>query len=423
MYWNKLSVQEIKNKIITSLNKNVNYEKNVVFGIPGTYLDEKIFYKDATFLNEAPFLQTLIANPNHIGCHTLNNINTEPYFSGTQEIEKEVIKICSEEIFKSDKDEIDGYIASGGTEANIQAIWVYRNYFIEEYGISPNEITVVYSEDSHYSMLKACNMLFLNPCDLEVNEDTRQINLLSLKQKVNSSIKNGTKAFIVVQNMATTLFGSIDDIDTITDFFDNKSLIYKLHIDAAFGGFVIPFKEEKDNYSFKNLKISSFTLDGHKMLQTPYGTGIFLIRKNMLKYVKNNNAKYVKGNDFTICGSRSGANAISIWMTLVAHGSKGWKSNILELLKRTDHICKNLDHLGVNYYRNKLVNIVTIKATSISSKLAKKYGLVPDNNDGEVSWWKIVVMKHVTYSLIDKFLDEYRIEISKKNELKSFLLE
>ena len=223
--------------------------------------------------------------------------------------------------------------------------------------------------------------------------------------------------------MATTLFGSIDDIDSVTTFFEKKKLIFKLHVDAAFGGFVVPFSEKIKNYSFKNKHIGSFTLDGHKMLQTPYGTGIFLIRKNMLKYVENEQAKYVKGNDFTICGSRSGANAVAIWMTLVTHGSKGWKSNILELLKRTDHICDNLDHLGVNYYRNKLVNIVTIKATSISSKLAKKYGLAPDNTDGEVSWWKIVIMKHVTYSLIDKFLDEYRIEISKKNELKSFLLE
>ena len=26
----------------------------------------------------------------------------------------------------------DGYVASGGTEANMQAIWVYRNFFVKE---------------------------------------------------------------------------------------------------------------------------------------------------------------------------------------------------------------------------------------------------------------------------------------------------
>ncbi len=173
---------------------------------------------------------------------------------------------------------------------------------------------MVYSEDSHYSMLKACNMLFLKPCVVSVNEDSRKINLMSLKQEVSLSIDNGAKAFIVVQNMATTLFGSIDDVDIVTSFFEQKKLIFKLHVDAAFGGFLVPFSDNIKNYSFKNRYVSSVTLDGHKMLQTPYGTGVFLIRKGLLKYVKNEQAKYVKGNDYTICGSRSGANAVAIWI-------------------------------------------------------------------------------------------------------------
>ncbi len=44
---------------------------------------------------------------------------------------------------KGDSGEQDGYVASGGTEANIQAIWIYRNYFIKDgirysHTINPN---------------------------------------------------------------------------------------------------------------------------------------------------------------------------------------------------------------------------------------------------------------------------------------------
>ena len=80
-------------------------------------------------------------------------------------------------------------------------------------------------------------------------------------------------------NLSTTMFGSVDDIDEITMFLNKKNIVYKLHVDAAFGGFIYPFSNPKSSYTFKNPNITSFTIDAHKMLQTPYGTGIFLIRK------------------------------------------------------------------------------------------------------------------------------------------------
>lgn len=89
------------------------------------------FSQDASFVKEAPFISSLIQNPNHIGCHTLGH--SEPFFQGTQEIEKELIEICAVDILKGKVGEQDGYVASGGTEANIQAIWIYRNLFMKDY--------------------------------------------------------------------------------------------------------------------------------------------------------------------------------------------------------------------------------------------------------------------------------------------------
>ena len=126
-------------------------------GIPASYLDDKVFNQDASFLKDAPFISTLIQNPNHIGCHTLGK--SESFFQGTHEIEKELIDICSVDILKGDPGKQDGYIASGGTEANIQAIWVYRNYYLSKVGAKREEICIICSEDSHYSMDKAANLI------------------------------------------------------------------------------------------------------------------------------------------------------------------------------------------------------------------------------------------------------------------------
>ena len=146
MNWKPISRAEINKRVDEALGKNVNYQKGDVIGIPGTYLDQKEFYPDASFLKDAPYLKTLIANPNHIGCHTLDK-HSSPIFKGTHAIEKELIAICAEEVFAAPKNSIDGYVATGGTEANLEAMWIYRNYFKKEYNAESNQIGVLFSED------------------------------------------------------------------------------------------------------------------------------------------------------------------------------------------------------------------------------------------------------------------------------------
>ncbi|MEO6306189.1 MAG: pyridoxal-dependent decarboxylase, partial [Bacteroidia bacterium] len=334
----------------------------------------------------------------------------EDFFKGTQQLEKDLIKICAEEIFSAEPDSYDGYVASGGTEANIEALWIYRNYFINEFKASQNEIAVVYSGDTHYSIPKAMDLLNINGIELEVEQVTRKIIIKEFEQKIEKALNDGCKYFIINVNMSTTMFGSVDDIDTITSFLNLIHINYKLHVDGAYGGFIYPFTcSDKNPFTFKNENISSFSIDGHKMLQAPYGTGIFLIRKNYLKYVCTNEAGYVKGKDFTLCGSRSGANAVCVWMILRIHGSEGWRVKMHGLIDRTTFICDKLDEWGIHYFRNPDLNIVTINANFISSVLAKKYHLVP-NSHHNPDWFKIVVMPHVRQGIIDDFLIELKNE-------------
>ncbi|MBP7810283.1 MAG: aspartate aminotransferase family protein, partial [Bacteroidia bacterium] len=182
MFWPKLNSQKIKQAIFDALSKNINYRNETILGVPGTYLDTEIFYDDAPFLKDSPFLSTLIANPNHIGCHTLGDEH-EDMFAGTQEIEKKLIKICAEEIFKAESGQYDGYVASGGTEANIEAIWIYRNYFVEKDGADLSEICIISSEDTHYSIHKASNLLNISNVVVPVNE-YHQISIPELERNV-----------------------------------------------------------------------------------------------------------------------------------------------------------------------------------------------------------------------------------------------
>lgn len=409
MHWESYSHQKIKEVVSNALKQNLDYREKPVLGLPASYLDPEVFYDDAPFLKDAPFLSTLIANPNHIGCHTLNE--SEAAFTGTHQIERELIDLCAKEIFEGGEEDFDGYVASGGTEANIQAIWILKRYYEIEFGANANEVAVLYSEDAHYSMPKACRLLGLKSYVTKVDEETRRVTQESLIECIKTAKESGVKHFIVIMSMSTTMFGSVDDIDEITGWLDDLAVDYKVHIDGAYGGFIYPFLTESKSYTFENPKINSFTLDGHKMLQSPYGTGIYLTRKGFMEYALTEEANYVKGKDYTLVGSRSGANAVAVWMIMRTYGSAGWKAKIEKLQKKTDRLCSNLDERGVEYFRNPDVNIVTIKSEYITPKLAEKYLLVPDAHGDNAKWFKIVVMDHVQQGLLDRFLLDLDAEL------------
>ena len=416
MNWVKKSQEEINNRIFSALHKNVNYQKESIIGLPGSYLDDKVFSQDKFDLRSAPFLSTLTLNPNHIGCHTLGL--SESFFTGTQEIEREVISICSEDILHGSENQFDGYVSSGGTEANIQAIWVYRNYFQIEENAKNSEIAILCSVDSHYSMAKAANLLNISIFTVSVDFDSREISKESIKEAIEKANNKNIKYFIVVSNMMTTMFGSVDSIETYVEVLKEENCEFKLHVDGAYGGFYYPFsKEENNTINFSNPHVSSVTLDAHKMAQAPYGTGIFLIRKNLIHYATTKEASYVEGEDCTLIGSRSGANAIAIWMILSTYGPNGWSEKVFVLQKRTDLVCKKLTDLNIEYFRHPNSNIITMKAKYIPKELAVEFGLVPDNHH-DPKWYKIVVMDHVTLEKLNPFLS--KIEMKINNSGKEF---
>lgn len=405
-YWKKLTVHQRRERIAQALSEVVNFTEDISLGYPASKLDGKVFYDDAPFLKEAPTLQAFVANPNNIGCHTLGT--SEKAFKGTQTIEREVLDVIAVDIFKAQPNSFDGYISPGGTEANIQAMWIYRNYFINQHQANPDEIAIVATEDTHYSIPKGSNLLMLDWLRIPVDFNTRKIQKDKLNQIILEAKNNGKKYFIVVVNMGTTMFGSVDEISDYTDILERENLDYKLHVDGAYGGFVYPFSNKQSELNFSNPRVSSITIDAHKMLQAPYGTGIFVCRKGLIENVLTQEAEYVEGMDLTLCGSRSGANAVAVWMILFTYGPFGWFENISVLQMRTEWFCKELDQLGIEYFREPFMNIVTIKSKYIPQELAERFQLVPQKHDQTNQWYKVVLMGHVEVDDLMAFIEELK---------------
>ena len=406
IYWKKVSKEVRKNRIQKALEENVNFSNDASLGYPASKLDGKVFNDDSPFLKDAPVLQTYVANPNHIGCHTLGT--SEKAFKGTQQIERDVLNVIAVDVFKAEPNSFDGYISPGGTEANIQAIWMYRNFFMHLYAAKLEEIAIIASEDTHYSIPKAANLLMLDWIKIPVSFEKREIDSVALDQEIQVAKQKGKKYFIAISNMGTTMFGSVDNPDVYTLALEKNQVAYTLHIDGAYGGFVYPFSNENSKINFSNPKISSITIDAHKMLQSPYGTGIFICRKGLIENVLTEEAEYVEGMDLTLCGSRSGANAVAVWMILFTYGPFGWFEKVSVLQMRTQFLCNELDKLEIAYFREPFMNIVTIHAENIPEKIAQAFDLVPQQHSKENKWYKIVLMDHVEVDHLTTFINQLK---------------
>lgn len=405
-YWKKLTKPQLIKKIDHALESTVDFENSKYLGYPVSHLDENVFNTSGTSLDNAPILKSFIANPNNIGCHTLGK--SEEAFKGSQELEKEVIRVLAVDIFKAEENQYDGYIATGGTEANIQALWVYRNLFKKEFNATLNEMVILSSADTHYSVHKGSNLLSVENVSIPVDFNTREIIAEDLDAIVAKLVSEGKKYFMVISNLATTMFGSVDSPDLYADILKKHNVEFKIHVDGAFGGFIYPISNKQSTINFENPNVSSITIDAHKMLQAPYGTGVFLCRKNLIENVLTKEAQYVDGMDLTLSGSRSGANAIAVWMILFSYGYYGWFEKINTLLLRTEWLCQQLDELNIGYFRDPHMNIVTLKSEFIPEDLAHRFGLVPDTHDGQNSWYKVIMMDHVEIDDLIKFVDELK---------------
>lgn len=401
--WHALEEAVIGERVRAALEQNLLYTRDLQLGVPGSHLDTRVFPK-LPFVDASPFLSSFFANPNHIGVHTLGL--SEGAFAGTQALEREALQICAERLLEAEPGSWDGYVAAGGTESNIQACWCFRNALRRRLDLESNQIAIVFSADTHYSVWKAADLLGLRAVEIPVDTQTRRMQPAHVEHALANARQSGVQAVIAWLNMGTTMFGSIDEVEDLLGPITRSGLPHHTHVDGAFGGFIHPLTAAHNALSFADSRIESVTLDAHKMLQAPYGTGIHLIRRPFISEAHTSAARYVPGGDSTLSGSRSGTNAIAVWMILRSWGSDGGRDFCLELVERARHLCEGLERLEIPHFRAPSMNVVALAASRVPSWIAAKYRLVPDSHEGSPEWWKVVSMPHVELQHIDALLSD-----------------
>ena len=302
---------------------------------------------------------------NHIGMHTLETPGETGF--PTQKMEREAVWMAASVIGGS-PETVDGYFCGGGTEANDWALWIGHKWLRLKDTVRspPRRKTIVFMTPvTHYSIHKTVENLAIGKLGVTKCPRCKEKHIPLPVTKSNIALvgmdahgemlvddlarlwrefyNQGYRRFLLVANAGSTVLGSVDPVNAICDFVHHvhastEARIF-VHVDAAFGGFTIPFMDPKNAQWFANPEVMTVTFDADKMGHLPYPAGLALCRKNLTKETITRRVEYVSGHsDDTVCGSRSAIAGILAYYKWQQLGFEGQHAFVAECIRHRDQL-------------------------------------------------------------------------------------
>jgi aromatic-L-amino-acid/L-tryptophan decarboxylase len=231
-----------------------------------------------------------------------------------------------------------GLLTTGGSMANFTAIVTARR---ERLADSFFRGTIYASDQVHHSVLKAAILAGFperNVREIESDGDYR-IRIDALKQAIESDRREGWTPFLIVGNAGSTNTGAVDDLEALSQLARSEDLW--LHVDGAYGAFFM--LTDRGRQIMRGIEQSdSVTLDPHKALFIPYGTGSLLVRDGeALRRAHAVSAHYMPpmqdDQDFVDSCQYSpelsrAFRGLRVWLPLKMHGFTPFRKNLDEKL-------------------------------------------------------------------------------------------
>lgn len=244
-----------------------------------------------------------------------------------------------------DRDHTLGVFCSGGTIANLTALWAARNLLLKEKGSFKgiyhdglaaglaahgySDLVLLVSKRGHYSLRKAADLLGLGRNNLIAIEtdSNNKIRIDKLKDKI-SEIKSQKKGILAIVGIAgTTETGNVDPLNELANIAEAEGIFF--HVDGAWG--VPTLFSDRHKHLLKGIeRADSVAVDAHKQLYAPLGAGLCIFRSETSLDSIQTNAQYIirRGSrdlgKHTLEGSRPGM-AMIVHSGLRILGRKGYE--------------------------------------------------------------------------------------------------
>ena len=331
------------------------------------------------------------------------NLGDPGLFQGTANLEKELISEIGT-LFGGKN--IVGSITTGGSEANIMAMRIARKLRPD---VKKPEFIVPYT--AHASFDKGADMMSEGIKLRKANIDENyKLDLPHFESLINNNTCG------VVGIAGTTSLGVIDPIEEIGKIIEGKDIFF--HVDAAFGGFVLPFLSELNYkvppWDFRVKQVNSITADPHKMGLGLVPTGGFFLRDHSILNKTGFDIPYLAGGSckhLHFVGTRPGGQVIAFWATLKLLGIKGYIKIIKKCMDNTNYLVKLISKInGIKLVTTPEMNILGITTESgkniiqIDEELRKRKWML--GRFIKLNLIRIVIMPHVSKTHLLKFAND-----------------
>jgi aromatic-L-amino-acid/L-tryptophan decarboxylase len=264
--------------------------------------------------------------------------------------------------------EARGILTTGGSMANFTAVVTARRTLLPA-----NFLTgVLYSLDQvHYSMAKAAVMAgFPEENFREIPSDERfRVRTDLLARAIDRDRDRGLSPFMIVGNAGTVNTGAVDDLEALAEIAAEKGLWF--HVDAAYGGFFV--LTERGRIALRGIQSAdSITLDPHKALFLPYGTGALLVRDgDRLRQAHAAQARYLPPMqddpdlvDFCLYSPElsRGFRGLRVWLPFKMHGIEPFRENLDEKLDLIQWVTRELFEIpGIEVVASPQLTVVAFR--------------------------------------------------------------
>jgi glutamate/tyrosine decarboxylase-like PLP-dependent enzyme len=203
-----------------------------------------------------------------------------------------------------------GHLASSGTIANLEALWVAGQ-------LAPGK-RIVGSEQAHYTHQRISGVLKIDYTAVPADNAAR-MNMEALE----AELRKGDVGTVVV-TLGTTAIGAVDPLDQVLALRERYG--FRVHVDGAYGGYFRLISEtlaEPARRAYAAVsQADSIVVDPHKHGLQPYGCGCALFRDPSVGRLYKHDSPYtyftskqLHLGEISLECSRAGAAAVALWAT------------------------------------------------------------------------------------------------------------
>ena len=342
----------------------------------------------------------------------------------TQVIQDRIVNILGRLYNAPEDADFTGTGCVGSSEAIMLALlahkWTWKNRREEEKK-AVDKPNIIFGADAHVCWNKFAKYFDVEPRIIPMEPDRFTISRDTVEELIDEN------TICVGTILGTTFTGEMDPIQEINELLvsikETKGWDIPIHVDAASGGFVIPFVNPELEWDFRLSHVKSINVSGHKYGLVYPSMGWLLFRekseipKDLIFYV---NYLGDETPTYSLNFSSSSSMMLAQYYNLLHFGREGYKQIMIGIMGNARYLAKLLESSGKFDLLNsaEFFPVVTVKLKQsanytvfeLSHKLRERGWILPaytlPKNAENLALMRVVVKENFSQEMADMLFDD-----------------